>query len=70
MVSIYDISSDLLELFQAIEEQEGEITEEQEKVLEIKEEELSDKQEVKESGIIENKEPHWLPKIFIMITLN
>ena len=43
MASIYNISSDLLELFQVIEDQEGEITEEQEKLLEIKEEELSDK---------------------------
>lgn len=43
--SIYDIQNDLLDLFQLIEEQEGELTEEQEAALTIKREELDNKLE-------------------------
>lgn len=45
MASLYNISSDLLELFEIIEENEGEITPEQEVYLSIKEEELNSKLE-------------------------
>lgn len=45
MASLYNISSDLLELFDIIEENEGEITPEQEEYLAIKQEELNAKLE-------------------------
>ena len=43
MESLYNISNDILELFDNIEAQDGEITEEQEKLLDIKQGELREK---------------------------
>lgn len=43
MASLYQISDEILSIFNTIEQNDGEITEEQEKFLTIKEEELSDK---------------------------
>lgn len=43
MSSLYDISQDILNIFAVIEENEGEVTEEQLEALEIKQEELNEK---------------------------
>ncbi len=43
MNSLYQINQDLLEIFQQVDDQEGELTPEQETALEIKEGELQQK---------------------------